>query len=74
MKVELLHAEGCPGAEPSRVILEAVLEVLSPGTEVTDVLVASQPQAEELGFQGSPSIRVDGVALEGRPPKSTGMT
>ena len=74
MRVELLHTEGCPGAEPSRELLEAVLGEMAPGTDVTDVLVTSEEQARALGFQGSPSIRVDGMDLEGKPAESTGLT
>jgi hypothetical protein len=74
MKVELLHDEGCPGARPARALLEAVLEQLAPGTRVSDVVVATEEQTRELGFQGSPSIRVNGRDLEGKQPESSGLT
>ena len=74
MKVELLHAERCPGTEPSRALLAAVLGELAPGAEVTEVLVTGEGQARKLDFRGSPSIRVDGMDLEAKPPESTGLT
>jgi len=74
MRVELLHTEGCPGTEPSRELLAAVLGELVPGTEVIDVPISSEERARELGFRGSPSIRIDGRDLEERPPESTGLT
>ena len=74
MKIELLHTDGCVGIEASRVVLAAVLGELAPGTEVTEVLVVTEEQAREVRFQGSPSIRVQGMDLEGRSPEPTGLT
>ena len=74
MKIEILHTEGCPGAGPGRELLEVVLGELVPGTVVSDVLVTTEEQARELGFQGSPSIRVNGRDLEGKQPESSGLT
>lgn len=74
MRVEYLYTKGCPGAEPSLELLNAVLCETAPGTEVTEVLVTSDEQARALGFQGSPSIRVDGMDLEANPSESTGLT
>jgi hypothetical protein len=60
VQVELLHWEGCPSTPEARELLEQVLA--ERGLEATVELreVTTQAEAEELGFPGSPTIRVDG--------------
>lgn len=66
MKVELLYFEGCPHLPEARARLEQVLAALAPTAERVDLRVETPEDARRLGFLGSPSIRVDGVDLEGR--------
>ena len=60
MRIELLHWEGCPSTPEARELLEQVL--VERGLEATVEVreVTTQAEAEELGFPGSPTIRVDG--------------
>jgi hypothetical protein len=63
--IELLYFEGCPSwatawAELGRVVVET-------GTQATIRLrdIAELPEHERTGFAGSPTIRIDGLDLEG---------
>ena len=72
MKVELLYWDGCPSYPEARALLEDVVRERAP-IEVREV--ASQEEAESLGFPGSPTIRVDGRDVDahgatGRPSLS----
>ena len=61
MRVELLCLEGCPhGAIAAERLEQALRAVGRDDVPVTRILVETLEQAQELGFLGSPSIRVDG--------------
>jgi len=63
--VELLYFEGCPSYE---LVWQELFEVIgAAGVDacVRPVLVATLAEAQELGFPGSPSVRVNGVDVEG---------
>lgn len=60
MRVELLHWEGCPSTPEARDLLEQVLAERGLDATVELREVTTQAEAEELGFPGSPTIRVDG--------------
>ena len=64
-RIEVLITPECPHAEATIDLVRDVASRLSPssGPEVTTVRDARQ--AEALGFPGSPTVRVDGVDLEG---------
>ncbi len=64
MKVEILYFSGCPNHLPA---VDRVREVLAQeGTpaEMIEVEVKDAATAEQVGFLGSPSIRVDGQDVE----------
>ena len=65
MYIELLDLPGCDKAHSTRALLASVLEQLVPGTAIHHVSVTSHLRAFELGFPGSPSVRVNGRDLEG---------
>jgi hypothetical protein len=58
--VELLAVEECPHLEQARRDLESVLGGGILETPIQLILVGSADDAEFLGFQGSPTIRVNG--------------
>jgi len=58
--VELLAVEDCPHLEQARRDLESVLGGGILETPIQLILVGSADDAEFLGFQGSPTIRVNG--------------
>jgi hypothetical protein len=64
MKVEILYFSGCPNHVPA---VDRVREVLAQeGTvaEMVEVEVMDAAAAQQVGFLGSPSIRVDGQDVE----------
>jgi hypothetical protein len=60
LRVELLAVEDCPHLEQARRDLESVLRKGIIETPIQLIFVASQEDAEFLGFQGSPTIRIQG--------------
>jgi hypothetical protein len=60
--VELLYWDGCPSHPKALADLRAALEELGhPEIAVTVVEIATEQQAAERGFIGSPTVRVAGV-------------
>ena len=69
-RLEVLVFDGCPHAEASLQMAHAVAERMGPGITVERVDVDTPERAAELGFLGSPSIRVNGADIEGRTASS----
>jgi len=63
--VEVLVFDGCPHAEAAIRLAHAVAERIGPGITVERVDVNTPEKALEVGFLGSPSIRVDGRDVDG---------
>ncbi len=66
VKVEFLYFKSCPGHKQALINLKAVLEEKKIKTDLVLINVTSEAQAAKVGFQGSPSIRVNGKDLDGR--------
>jgi len=64
MKVEILYFEGCPNRAGAVEMVRRVLEREGIRAQVVELPVEGPEAAEEAGFLGSPSIRVDGVDIE----------
>ena len=64
MKIEILYFDGCPNHEPAVERVEAVLKEEGIGATISEVNVRDAAVAREVGFLGSPSIRVNGVDIE----------
>lgn len=64
MKIEILYFPGCPNHEPTvrRVRDVAVREGLA--AEILEIDVSDERTAKELGFLGSPTIRINGLDIE----------
>ena len=60
MKIELLYWEGCPSHPEALALLQEVLAERGLDATVELREVASDEEAQELRFPGSPTIRVDG--------------
>jgi arsenate reductase len=67
----VLAFDGCPHAEAATQLAQAVAARLGPGITVDRVDVDTPERAAEVGFLGSPSIRVNGLDVE-RTKTSTG--
>lgn len=65
-KIELLYFESCPLYKQALDNLHIVLAENHIDTEIELINVDSPDKTEALGFYGSPSVRVDGVDLEGK--------
>jgi hypothetical protein len=65
-KIEFLYFQGCPAHKQALANLKDVLRESGRRADVTLINVTSEQQAERIGFQGSPSIRVNGKDLDGR--------
>lgn len=63
-KIEILTTT-CPRTEAALSLVRGVAEELAPDSWVTHIVVKNEAQARELAFVGSPTVRVDGVDLEG---------
>jgi arsenate reductase len=64
-RIEILTTATCPRTESALSLVRGVAEDLAPYVPVTHTVVRSEDQARERAFPGSPTVRVDGVDLEG---------
>ena len=65
MVVELFYFTDCPSWERALENLEEAMRLEGVGVPIQRVLVPSVEDAERYRFLGSPTIRIDGVDLEG---------
>ena len=64
MKIELLYFDGCPNFKPAMERVRQVLEEEGLSADLLEVNVDDPAIANEIGFLGSPSIRVNGLDVE----------
>lgn len=67
LRVELLAVEDCAHLERAQRDLETVLRKGIIEVPIQVIYVTSQDDAEFLGFQGSPTIRINGEDVDPRP-------
>jgi hypothetical protein len=60
VQIEFLYWKGCPSYPEAQQLLEQVLAERGIDSRVELHEVTSQEEAEQLGFPGSPTIRIDG--------------
>lgn len=73
-EIEFLYFEGCPNWIPAYQTLENVAARLAPDAAIRKICIESDHHAQKEYFQGSPSIRVDGVDLQGLNNEPAGMS
>ena len=73
MKIEVQWFEGCPHAEPARLLAREVAARMVPEAQLVETIVEDEAHALAIRFQGSPSILVDGRDLEGRDEPAQGL-
>lgn len=66
IRIEVLVFEGCPHAGSAIELARAVAGRIEPSITVERVEVDTPEKAAEIGFLGSPSIRVNGTDVEGK--------
>ncbi len=64
MKVEILYFSGCPNHVPSVDRVREVLQQEGTPAEMVEFEVKDAVTAHQVGFLGSPTIRVDGQDVE----------
>ena len=67
MRVELLTTEDCPHAERAEAIARAALADNGHSPAIERVYIGNIEDAANLGFHGSPTLRIDGLDVV-RPP------
>jgi len=65
VKIELYYFDGCPSWKQALENLERALREEGVAAEVETIRVESEADAQARRFIGSPTIRIDGVDLEG---------
>jgi hypothetical protein len=60
VKVEILYVADCPTHPAAVNLVKQVLAAASVEAEIHELLVSDQGMADELGFCGSPTIRING--------------
>ena len=64
MKIEILYLDGCPNHRPAVERIQTILREEGISASVSEIEIRDQEAAMELGFPGSPTIRVDGLDIE----------
>ena len=64
--VEFLYFKSCPGHKQALINLKAALQETKIEADLVLINVTTEAQAMKVGFQGSPSIRVNGKDIDGR--------
>ena len=65
MRIEVLFFQGCPNHEPTVERVRAVLADEGVAADVVQIEVPDQATAQSLSFLGSPSVRINGIDVEG---------
>lgn len=64
MKIEVLYFDGCPNHKPAVERVQQLLHDEGVSAEVLEVNVSDASIAQQVGFLGSPSVRVNGLDVE----------
>ena len=72
MKTELFYFDDCPSYQQAEVNLKEALRLEGLPETMDLVQVASEEDAQQKRFIGSPTIRIDGVDLEGPDAEAQG--
>lgn len=74
MRVQLLYLDGCPNWQIADGHLREAVVRLAVPVEVERVLVRTQAEPEAWGFNGSPSVLVDGRDPFAEPGAAAGLS
>jgi hypothetical protein len=64
MKIEILYFEGCPNHHPAVERVQQILREEGISADVVEVNVTDSRIAHDIGFLGSPTVRVNGLDAE----------
>ena len=62
--IQFHYFEGCPSHKPALAYLKEIIEEEKIDANIEMVRVESPEEAQKVGFQGSPSIKINGIDLE----------
>jgi len=76
MRIEVLYVEECPSYAAAVRMVEDILATEGLTADVHEILVHSDAMANDLRFQGSPTIRINGrdVAAGPAEPRTFGLS
>ena len=74
MHIEIRYFDDCPNWQGARDLINAQLEALGLDAEIDLRRVESHEDAAELGFQGSPTIMIDGSDPFADPDAPVGLS
>jgi hypothetical protein len=76
VKVEILYISGCPNHRLAVNAVHAVMRQEGGPADIVEIEVKDEATAQQVGFLGSPTIRVNGqdVELEARALSGLGIT
>jgi hypothetical protein len=72
MKIELYYFKDCPSFETAAANLKEALRAEGQPEDILMVEVTSEEEVQRRHFIGSPTIRIDGVDLEGPQAEAKG--
>jgi hypothetical protein len=64
MRIEVLYIDGCPHFPATIDAMKRCLGQLGLTCPITEMSVLDQNMAVSIGFQGSPTIRINGLDIE----------
>jgi len=64
MRIEVLYIDGCPHFPATVDAVKKCLGQLGLTCPITEISVADQRMAMDIGFLGSPTVRIDGLDIE----------
>jgi hypothetical protein len=70
VKIEVLYVAECPSHPAAVKLVKDVLREQGVGAQVSEVLVSDEEMARDLGFRGSPTVRINGRDVAGEPSRT----
>jgi hypothetical protein len=64
MNIEILYFEGCPNHGPAWQRVQELLREEGLSAEISEIQVSDPASARQMGFLGSPSVRINGLDVE----------
>ena len=64
MLIEVLYLPGCPNHQPAIRRIQDILRTQAEDAAIREIEVTDEPMAQSLHFQGSPTVRINGLDAE----------
>lgn len=64
VRVRILYVEGCANTSPTVDVVKNAAQDLNIQVNIEMVMIATQEQAHELRFLGSPTVQIEGFDIE----------